>query len=64
MARGMFEEKIGEGLLRIGAMSKTQVDDVLLRQQGGDKRMFGEIAVDLAYVDTAALVRYLQQGGG
>ena len=32
-----MEEKIGEGLIRIGVMTKPQVDDVLTRQQSGDK---------------------------
>ncbi len=55
-----IEEKIGEGLMRIGAMTKTQVDDVLKRQKVGDKRLFGEIAVELGFVDVEAIINYLK----
>jgi hypothetical protein len=55
-----IEEKIGEGLVRIGAMEKGQVDDVLKRQAGGDDRLFGEIAVELGYVDVEAIISYLK----
>jgi hypothetical protein len=55
-----IEEKIGEGLVRIGAMTKTQVEDVLKRQKAGDKRLFGEIAVDLGFVDVEAIINYLK----
>jgi hypothetical protein len=40
-----MEERIGEALVRIGAMKSYQVEDVLRLQQGGDRRMFGEIAI-------------------
>ncbi|MBN1799426.1 MAG: hypothetical protein JW822_12705 [Spirochaetales bacterium] len=55
-----IEEKIGEGLVRIGAMAKAQVDDVLKRQKDGDKRLFGEIAVELGFVDVEAIINYLK----
>jgi hypothetical protein len=54
-----IEEKIGEGLVRIGAMNKEQVDDVLRRQKAGDNRLFGEIAVECCYVDVDAIITYL-----
>ncbi len=52
-------EKIGEGLIRIGAIKKEAVDDVLSRQTAGDKRLFGEIAIDLGYIDDQAIMDYL-----
>jgi len=54
-----MEERIGEALLRIGAMKSYQVEDVLRLQQGGDRRMFGEIAIELGYIDDQAIRRYL-----
>jgi hypothetical protein len=55
-----IEEKIGEGLVRIGAMKKNDVDDVLRRQKDGDKRLFGEIAVECSYVDVDVIIDYLK----
>ncbi len=53
-------ERNGEGLIRIGAMKKEAVDDVLSRQTAGDKRLFGEIAIDLGYIDDQAIMSYLE----
>jgi hypothetical protein len=53
-------ELIGEGLVRIGAMKQDEVDAVLSRQQGGDKRLFGEIAIELGYIDDEAIKRYIE----
>ena len=54
-----MEERIGEGLIRIGAMTEEQVKDVLARQKDGTNRLFGEIAIELGYVDDEAIKRYL-----
>ncbi len=51
--------RIGGFLLSIGAMKPWQVEDVLLAQRAGDKRMFGEIAIAMGYIDDAALQRYI-----
>ncbi|RPJ09189.1 MAG: hypothetical protein EHM28_02240 [Spirochaetaceae bacterium] len=56
----VIEEKIGEGLMRIGAMAQDQVSAVLKRQKNGDPRLFGEIAVDMGFVDIQAVINYLQ----
>ena len=56
----IIEEKIGEGLVRIGGMSKEQVDLVLKLQKEGDKRLFGEIAVAQGFVDIQAIIKYLK----
>lgn len=52
-------ERIGEALVRIGAMRQEQVDDVLKRQRAGDERLFGEIAIECGYIDDAAIQTYL-----
>jgi len=57
-------EKIGEALVRIGAMKSFQVEDVLRLQEGGDRRLFGEIAIELGYIDDLAIQRYLSSKKG
>ena len=53
-------EKIGDVLVRIGAMTNEQVAEVLRTQESGDKRIFGEIAIELGYVNDEALQRYVE----
>ena len=54
------EEKIGEGLIRAGAMTREQVDDILERQRKGNDSLFGVMAIELGYVDENALLQYLE----
>ena len=54
-------DKIGDNLIQIGAMTQEQVDDVLARQKAGDDRMFGEIAIELNYIDDEVLASYLER---
>ncbi len=51
-------DRIGDFLVRIGAMTPEQVAEVLRRQKGGDTRMFGEIALKLGYIQDDAIKRY------
>ncbi len=51
--------KIGEFLVNIGAMKQEQVDHVLKLQSEGDTRIFGEIALDLRYLNDDAIKRYV-----
>jgi hypothetical protein len=53
-------EKIGDVLVRIGAMTNEQVEEVLRTQEAGDTRIFGEIAIELGYIDDEALRRYVE----
>jgi hypothetical protein len=53
-------EKIGEFLVKIGAMKQWQVEDILIVQQSGDTRMFGEIAIAFGYIDDRQLMRYVE----
>ena len=54
-------EKIGEGLVRIGAMTQEQVQKIIKKQNNGDPRMFGEIAINLGFVDDQAIRDYLNR---
>jgi hypothetical protein len=53
------EERIGEALVRIGAMTTEQVDQVLKLQQDGDNRLFGEIAIEQGFINDKAIKAYL-----
>jgi hypothetical protein len=53
-------EKIGDVLMRIGAMTGEQVEEVLRTQKAGDTRIFGEIAIELGYINDEALRRYVE----
>ena len=48
-------ERLGDGLVRVGAMTAEQVQKVLAAQKGGDGRQFGEIAIALGYVNAEAI---------
>jgi hypothetical protein len=52
-------DRIGDFLIKIGAMNQTQVDDVIARQKNGDSRIFGEIALELHYLNDDAIKRYV-----
>lgn len=60
-------DRIGDFLVQIGAMKQFQVDDVIEAQKKGDKRLFGEIAIEFGFVDDKAIQKYLAhkqpQGG-
>ncbi len=58
-----MEEKIGEGLIKIGAMTKEQVEDILERQRTGNDSLFGVMAIELGYVDDKILLDYLESKG-
>ena len=52
-------DRIGEFLIKIGALNQQQVDEVLKRQVQGDPRIFGEIALELRYLNDDAIKRYV-----
>ena len=56
-------ERIGDGLVRIGAMAAEERDKVLQMQNDGDERMFGEIAIDLKFIDDDAILKFLESKG-
>jgi hypothetical protein len=53
-------EKIGEFLLRIGVMTEYQLQEVLNAQKAGDRRMFGEIAIDFGYINDEVMKKYIE----
>ncbi|ORC38298.1 hypothetical protein [Marispirochaeta aestuarii] len=55
-----FSVPIGQALVQQGELSREQVDQVLQMQKNGDKRLFGEIAVDMGYLDLLTVIRYLE----
>lgn len=57
----LIDGRIGDGLVKMGEMTDEQVLDVLQKQKDGDRRLFGEIAVDLDYIDIGSVIRYIEQ---
>ena len=55
-----MNERIGATLVRIGAMKPFQVVDVIHAQEAGDSRLFGEIAIDLGYINNQVLRKYVE----
>ncbi|HUZ17016.1 MAG TPA: hypothetical protein VMV68_01430 [Spirochaetia bacterium] len=56
-------ERIGDFLVRIGAMTEGQTKEVLDAQKGGDKRSFGDIALALGYVSEASIKSFADSLG-
>ena len=54
-----MKEKIGDALIKIGAITPEQVEKVLKKQKSGDSRMFGEIAIEQGFIDDEAIKTYL-----
>jgi hypothetical protein len=55
-----MSEKIGEFLKRIGVITEQQIREVLDLQKAGDSRLFGEIAVELGYINDEVLKKYIE----
>ncbi len=55
-----MNERIGETLVRINVMKTYQVADVLSAQKAGDNRLFGEIAIELGYINDEILKKYVE----
>jgi hypothetical protein len=51
-------ERIGDYLVRTGAMQQSQVESVIAAQKAGDSRAFGELAVALGFASRAAVDTY------
>ena len=58
--KGSGPGKVGEFLVKIGAIQPWQVDDVLLAQRSGDPRIFGELAIAFGYINDNALQLYIE----
>jgi len=55
----LASERIGEGLVRIGAMTEEQRNQVIEKQKAGDDRMFGEVAIELGFIDDEIIMEYI-----
>ena len=53
--------RIGDGMVKMGEMTRQQVKTVLEKQENGDHRLFGEIAVDLDFIDIDSVIRYMER---
>jgi hypothetical protein len=51
-------ERIGDFLVRTGALQPPQVEAVMAAQKAGDKRTFGDIAIALGFCSKAAVDAY------
>lgn len=58
-----YQEKIGEGLVRVKALTLEQCEEILELQRSGDKRLFGDIALSKGYIDFDTLIQYLRTSG-
>lgn len=57
------DEKIGEWLIRAGAMSLTDVEIVLKEQRKGNESLFGIIAMELGLIDPEVLLAFAELKG-
>ena len=53
--------RVGEFLVSIGAMTKKQVEEVLEEQEKAPEKLFGQIAIEMGFVDDSAINRYLEE---
>ncbi|MBI9108296.1 MAG: hypothetical protein JEZ04_16235 [Spirochaetales bacterium] len=58
----LIDGRIGDWLVKAGEMTENQVLTILQKQNDGDSRLFGEIAVDFDYIDIGSVIRYIEQG--
>jgi hypothetical protein len=54
-----MSERIGDYMMRTGAMNQSQVDEVVRAKTTGDQRHFGDIAVSLGFIKAADVAAFL-----
>ena len=54
-----MSERIGDFMIRTGAMNQSQVDEVVRAKTAGDARHFGDIAVSLGFIKPANVDAFL-----
>ena len=54
-----MSERIGDFIIRTGAMNQSQVDEVVRVKTAGDLRHFGDIAVSLGFIKAADVEAFL-----
>ncbi|MGA2478119.1 MAG: hypothetical protein ABSG63_05145 [Spirochaetia bacterium] len=52
-------ERLGDYMIRTGAMTQSQVDAVAGAKAGGDKRHFGDIAISMGFITAAHVEAFL-----
>ncbi len=57
------EEKIGQWLVKAGAMSQEDVEAVLKEQENGNESLFGIIAMENGFIDPEILLTYAELKG-
>ncbi len=57
------EEKIGQWLVKAGAMTQEDVQAVLEEQKKGNGSLFGIIAMENGYIDPEILLTYAELKG-
>jgi hypothetical protein len=57
------DEKIGEWLIRAGAMSLVDVELVLKEQREGNESLFGIIAMELGLIESEMLLAFAELKG-
>lgn len=55
------EERIGEFLVRIGALKPKQVAEILALQEKEPGKLFGMIAIEKGYINEEALKAFLER---
>lgn len=63
MAGENSEEKIGQWLVKAGAMTQKDVEAVLKEQRKGNDSLFGIIAMENGYIDPEILLTYAELKG-
>ena len=58
-AREDSTQRIGDFLVRIGALTQEQVAEVLGRQAGEPNRLFGQIAIEMGLISDSAIDSFL-----
>lgn len=61
MGNDTSHERIGEFLVKIGAMTPEQRNEILDIQEKTPDRLFGEIAVELGYINDGAVDAFLSR---
>ena len=52
-------ERLGDYMIRTGAMNQSQVDEVARMKAAGDKRHFGDIAISLGFIKATDVEAFL-----
>jgi hypothetical protein len=52
-------ERMGDYMIRTGAMTPAQIEDVVRAKSAGDARHFGDIAIALGFIKASHVEAYL-----